>query len=61
VKSITSRQFHNQAEPGAMSALSCMLARTAAYTGNPVTWDDLMGSKEVWESNIDLNKLNYRG
>jgi myo-inositol 2-dehydrogenase / D-chiro-inositol 1-dehydrogenase len=61
VESITSGQFHNQAEPGALSALSCMLARTAAYTGNPVTWDELMGSTEVWESNIDLNKLNYRG
>jgi predicted dehydrogenase len=61
VESITSGQFHNQAEPGAISALSCMLARAAAYTGNPVTWDELMGSKEVWESNIDLNKLNYRG
>lgn len=61
VESITSGQFHNQAEPGALSALSCMLARTAAYTGNAVTWDDLMGSTEVWESNIDLNKLNYRG
>jgi len=26
-----------------------------------VTWDELMGSSDVWESNIDLNKLNYRG
>jgi myo-inositol 2-dehydrogenase / D-chiro-inositol 1-dehydrogenase len=60
VQSITSGQFHNQAEQGAISALTCMMARTAAYTGNPTTWDDMMGSTEVWESNIDLNKLNYR-
>lgn len=61
VESITSGQFHNQAEQGAMSALTCMLARTAAYSGNPTTWDDLMGSTEAWESGIDLSKLNYRG
>jgi myo-inositol 2-dehydrogenase/D-chiro-inositol 1-dehydrogenase len=61
VDSITSGQFHNQAEQGAISALTCMLARTAAYTGNPTTWDDLMSSTEAWESGIDLNKLNYRG
>ncbi|HUI42866.1 MAG TPA: Gfo/Idh/MocA family oxidoreductase [Terriglobia bacterium] len=61
VESITSGQFHNQAEQGALSALTCMMARTAAYTGNPVTWEDLMGSTEVWESGLDLNKMNYRG
>lgn len=61
VESITSGQFHNQAEQGAISALTCMLARSAAYGGNPVTWDDLMRSTEVWESGIDLDKLNYRG
>jgi myo-inositol 2-dehydrogenase / D-chiro-inositol 1-dehydrogenase len=61
VNSITSGQFHNQAQQGALSALTCMLARTAAYTGNPVTWDELMASTEAWESGIDLNKLNYRG
>ena len=61
VESITSGQFHNQAEQGALSALTCMMARTAAYNGNPVTWDELMSSTEVWESGIDLNKLNWRG
>jgi len=61
VESISSGQFHNQAEQGAISALTCMLGRTAAYTNKPVTWDDLMGSTEVWESGIDLDKLNYRG
>src|SRR5256885_14552830 len=33
VESITSGNFHNQADKGAESALSCMMARTAAYTG----------------------------
>lgn len=61
VESITSGQFHNQAEQGAISALTCMLGRSAAYGGNPVAWDELMRSTEVWEPGIDLEKLNYRG
>jgi myo-inositol 2-dehydrogenase / D-chiro-inositol 1-dehydrogenase len=61
VESITSGQFHNQAEQGAISALTCIMGRSAAYGGNPVTWDDLLRSTEVWESGINLEKLNYRG
>jgi predicted dehydrogenase len=57
VESITSGNFHNQAAKGAESALSCMLGRTAAYTGHEVTWDDLLKSKEVYDPKIDLNKL----
>src|SRR5438046_1850726 len=34
VESITSGNFHNQAAKGSESALSCMMARTAAYTGD---------------------------
>ena len=58
VESITSGDFHNQAAKGAESALSCMMARTAAYTGREVTWDELMKSTEVWDPKIDLNKLS---
>jgi predicted dehydrogenase len=58
VESITSGKFHNQAATGAESAVSCMMARTAAYTGREVTWEEQMKSKEVWESKIDLNKLS---
>jgi myo-inositol 2-dehydrogenase/D-chiro-inositol 1-dehydrogenase len=57
VGSITSGNFHNQAAKGAESALSCMMARTAAYTGREITWEELMKSKEEWDSKIDLNKL----
>jgi len=57
VESITSGNFHNQAAKGVESALSCMLARTAAYSGREVTWEELMKSKEEWDSKIDLNKL----
>jgi myo-inositol 2-dehydrogenase/D-chiro-inositol 1-dehydrogenase len=57
VESITSGKFHNQAAKGVESAVSCMMARTAAYTGREVTWDEQMKSNEVWDSKIDLNKL----
>ncbi len=57
VESITSGKFHNQAEKGVESAVSCMMARTAAYTGREVTWEEQWKSKEAWESGIDLEKL----
>jgi myo-inositol 2-dehydrogenase / D-chiro-inositol 1-dehydrogenase len=57
VESITSGNFHNQAEKGAESALSCMMARTAAYKGREVTWEETLKSTEVWDPKIDLNKL----
>jgi predicted dehydrogenase len=58
VESITSGKFHNQAAKGAESALSCMMARTAAYTGREVSWDETLKSTEVWDSQIDLKKLS---
>jgi predicted dehydrogenase len=58
IESINSGKFHNQADKGAESALSCMMARTAAYTGREVTWNDLLKSTEVWDAKLDLNKLS---
>jgi predicted dehydrogenase len=57
IESINSGKFHNQADKGAESALSCMMARTAAYTGREVTWDELMKSTEVWDARLDLDRL----
>jgi myo-inositol 2-dehydrogenase / D-chiro-inositol 1-dehydrogenase len=57
VESITSGNFHNQADKGAESAISCMLARTAAYKGHEITWDEMMKSREPLEPGIDLKKL----
>ncbi len=57
VESITSGKFHNQAAKGAESALSCMMARSAAYVGREVTWDELMKSTEVFDPKLDLYKL----
>jgi myo-inositol 2-dehydrogenase / D-chiro-inositol 1-dehydrogenase len=58
IESINSGKFHNQADKGAESALSCMMARTAAYTGREVTWEDLLKSTEVWDAKLDLTKLS---
>jgi myo-inositol 2-dehydrogenase / D-chiro-inositol 1-dehydrogenase len=57
VASITSGQFHNQSAKGAESALSCMMARLAAYTGHEVTWEELLKSKEVLDPKINLEHL----
>jgi len=58
VESITSGKFHNQAAKGVESAVSCMMARTAAYTGREVTWEEQMKSNEAWDSKIDLERLS---
>ena len=57
IASITSGKFHNQAAAGAESALSCVMARTAAYTGREVSWDDTLKSTEVWDPGLDLEKV----
>lgn len=57
IESITSGKFHNEAATGAETALSAILARTAAYTGKEITWDALLKSNEARDSGIDLNKL----
>jgi hypothetical protein len=57
VASITSGEFHNQAALGAESAMSAMLGRTAAYSGKPITWEELQKSKEVLDPKIDISKF----
>ena len=57
VSSITSGQFLNQAALGAESAMSAMLGRNAAYSGKPLTWEELQKSKEVYEPKIDITKF----
>lgn len=57
VDSILSGKFHNQAAAGAESALSCMMARMAAYSGREVTWEETLRSTEAWDAHLDLNKI----
>jgi predicted dehydrogenase len=58
VESITAGEFHNQAAQGVETAVSCIMAREAAYTGREITWDEIMKSTEVYDPKIDLNKLS---
>ena len=57
IDSITSGHFHNQAAAGAESALSCMMARMAAYQGREVSWEETLKSTESWDAKLDLNKI----
>jgi myo-inositol 2-dehydrogenase / D-chiro-inositol 1-dehydrogenase len=57
VDSILSGNFHNQAAQGVESALSCMMARHAAYTGKEVTYEAIATSGEHWDAGIDLNQF----
>jgi predicted dehydrogenase len=57
VESITSGNLLNEAQQGAESALAGMLGRTAAYTGEPVTWDELLKSKEVYDPKMDWKQF----
>jgi myo-inositol 2-dehydrogenase / D-chiro-inositol 1-dehydrogenase len=57
VDSILSGNYHNQAAQGVESALSCMMARHSAYTGEEVTYSAIATSGEHWEDEIDLSQF----
>ena len=57
VDSILNNQYHNQAEQGVESALSCMMARHAAYTGEEIGYEAMAASGERWEQDIDLSQF----
>jgi myo-inositol 2-dehydrogenase / D-chiro-inositol 1-dehydrogenase len=48
VHAIRTGNYVNQAEQTAVSTLTAIMGRTAAYTGKSVTWDD------IFKSNMDL-------
>jgi predicted dehydrogenase len=57
IESITSGNLVNEANQGAESALAGILGRMAAYTGDEVTWDKMMKSKETWDPKIDWKQF----
>jgi myo-inositol 2-dehydrogenase / D-chiro-inositol 1-dehydrogenase len=57
IESITSGNLVNEAQQGAESALAGILGRMAASTGNEVTWDRMMKSKEVWDPKMDWRQF----
>ena len=57
IESITSGNLLNEAQQGAESALAGMLGRMAAETGDEVTWEKLLKSKEVSDPKIDWKQF----
>jgi len=57
IESITTGRFHNQAAEAVDSTLTCIMGRTAAYTGKPVTWEQTFKSKDAWNPRLDLERL----
>jgi myo-inositol 2-dehydrogenase/D-chiro-inositol 1-dehydrogenase len=57
VESILNGKLHNQAADAAESALSCMMARSAAYAQHEVTWDEMLKSGEHWDLGFDLERV----
>ena len=57
VNSIVNNQYHNQVAQGVESALSCMMARHAAYTGEEVSYEGMATSGEHWNDEIDLSQF----
>jgi myo-inositol 2-dehydrogenase / D-chiro-inositol 1-dehydrogenase len=57
VNSILNNQFHNQAAQGIESAISCMMARHSAYTGQEVSYETMATSGEHWDSDIDISQF----
>jgi predicted dehydrogenase len=57
IESISSGQFHNQAEAGVDSALSAMLGRMAGQLGQEVTWEEQLQHGERYTMNIDMSQF----
>jgi len=53
IESLTSGQPVNEARAGAESALASMLGREAAYSGQELSWEKLLKSKQVYDPKID--------
>jgi myo-inositol 2-dehydrogenase/D-chiro-inositol 1-dehydrogenase len=57
VESITSGNLLNEAQQGAESALAGILGRMAAHTGEEVTWEKLLKSKDVSDPKMDWKQF----
>jgi predicted dehydrogenase len=58
IESITSGKLINEAAPGVEAALSAIMAREAAYTGEEVTWDEILKSEEVYDPKMDFDQFS---
>lgn len=54
VEGIRSGKLINNAAEGSDSTLTAILGRMAAYTGKPVTWDEMMRSGEKFDTKVSI-------
>jgi predicted dehydrogenase len=57
IESITSGRYHNQVAAGVETALTCMLGRKAAYSGQEVTWEQIERDQDHWELGLNLQQF----
>lgn len=57
VDSIVSGRFHAEAEMGCEATLSAILGRTAAYSGQEATWQEILKSDEIWDPGFRPEKF----
>jgi predicted dehydrogenase len=57
IESINTGKLLAEAQQGAEAALSGILGRQAAYTGNEVTWYELLASNEEFDPGIDWSQF----
>ena len=60
IESIKSGNFINEANAGADSALTCIMGRTAAYTGREVTWEQMIRSNDRFDPKLDMTKFDKK-
>jgi len=58
IESITSGKYINETQQGAESALTAIMGREAAYTGEKMTWDELLKSDEVYDPKMDFGQFS---
>ena len=58
IDSITTGNYINEAQSGAESTLSAILGTTAAYSGEDITWDEMLASDEKIDPMVDLTQFD---
>ena len=57
INSIRMKNYLNQAQDGATSALSAILGRNAGLSGGKITWDEMRLSNERLQPGLDLSQF----
>jgi len=60
IRSIKSGSYINEAQQGAESTLTAILGRSAAYSGEEVSWEEMLESNEKWDPMIDLSQFDKK-